>query len=139
MIEYHYEIEFELPNETYFTDWITRIIDVERASYAQIDFIFCSDEYLLDLNMRYLKHDTFTDIITFDYSDGKVISGDIFISVERLKENAENFRVELEQELLRVMCHGVLHLLGYNDKSEADVLIMREKESQMIKLFHVEQ
>jgi rRNA maturation RNase YbeY len=103
-----------------------------------LDYIFCDDEYLLKINQDYLDHDTYTDIITFPYGDLNVIAGDIFISVERVKENAVNFRVDFELELKRVMAHGVLHLLGYGDKSEEEVLQMRLKEDEKIKLFHVE-
>lgn len=139
MIEYHYETDFVLQEEPDFTDWITRVMMREGTGDAHIDYIFCDDEYLLQINRQYLDHDTFTDIITFDYSEGKEIFGDIFISVERLKENAKKFEADLQEELLRVMSHGVLHLLGYNDKSTEDSALMRKKENEMIGLFHVEQ
>ena len=99
---------------------------------------FDDDEYLLGINQEYLNHDTFTDIITFDYTQGSRVSADIFISVERVEENAKTFKVSFHQELLRVMVHGTLHLMKYNDKVEEDVVEMRSKEEEKIKMFHVE-
>ena len=139
MIEYHYETEFLLDDKTKFTNWITRIITIEGKKLGDVSYIFCDDTYLLDLNQKYLEHDTYTDIISFDYSDSTLVSGDIFISITRLEENAEKYGVEMAEELLRVMAHGVLHFLGYKDKTKEDVMVMRKKENQMIKLFHVEQ
>lgn len=138
-IEYHYENEFRLDDETKFSEWINRITTSEGSLLGAINFIFCEDEYLLNLNQKYLEHNTLTDIITFDYSDGNAISGDIFISIERVQENAVKFRMEDETELKRVMAHGILHLLKYNDKSEEERRIMRTKENEKIKMFHVEQ
>lgn len=138
MIEYNYEFEFEIEDEPYFSDWISRIIDREDHRVGDISYVFCDDSYLLDLNKRYLDHDTYTDIITFDYTEGSIISGDIFISVERIRDNAKEYGVEFNEELIRVMAHGILHLLGYKDKSEVDSRLMRKKEEEMIELFHVE-
>lgn len=138
MIEFHYELEFELGNESKFADWVTRIITSESAHCAQIDYIFCTDSYLLDINQKYLQHDSLTDIITFDYSDAVSVSGDIFISTERVRENARLFKCPFEKELLRVMAHGALHLIGYNDKSLEDATLMRAKEDEKITMFHVE-
>lgn len=104
---------------------------------GELNFIFCSDEYLLSINQEYLNHDTFTDIITFDNSDtAKVISGDIFISIPRVKENASNLGVEEPEELRRVIIHGVLHLAGYFDKSKTDKALMTEKEDYYLSRFH---
>ena len=139
MIDFHFETDFELEDTSKYSDWITRIITTHNRKHSQIDYIFCDDEYLLDINIKYLDHDTYTDIITFDYTEEKVIGGDIFISVDRLKENASLFKVDFNDELLRVMSHGVLHLLGYKDKSEEDSDVMRKKENECIKMFHVEQ
>ena len=139
MIEFHYETDFKLQNETKFADWLGRVVDSEHGGISQLDFIFCTDEYLLEKNQRFLNHDTYTDIITFDYSEGRNIAGDIFISVDRLKENSDKYNVRFEKEALRVMVHGVLHLLGYSDKSKEDRMLMRRKEDDKIKLFHVEQ
>lgn len=138
MIEYSYEFDFSLVNEARFTDWINRIIVSNEYFFGDISYIFCKDDYLLEINKRYLKHDTYTDIITFDYTNGDLISGDIFISIERVRENALEFGAEFQDELLRVMCHGILHLMGFKDKTEDDIEIMRSKENEMMKLFHVE-
>jgi rRNA maturation RNase YbeY len=138
MIEFHYETDFSLDNVTKFADWIGRIVISESKDYGQLDFIFCDDEYLLKINQDYLDHDTYTDIITFPYGDMNVIVGDIFISIDRVKDNATDFGVDFELELKRVMAHGVLHLLGFGDKNEEEALQMRLKEDEKIKLFHVE-
>ncbi|MEO0902638.1 MAG: rRNA maturation RNase YbeY [Bacteroidota bacterium] len=139
MIDFHFELEVEINNKTELSDWITRIISSEGCELGQLDFVFCDDEKLLSINQEYLKHDTYTDIITFDYSEGSVLSGDILISIDRVKENAEEFKVSFFQELLRVVSHGVLHLAGYGDKSDEEKKVMREKEDEKIKMFHVEQ
>lgn len=139
MIEFHYESEFKIENENKFVDWLSRVIASENFEITQLDYIFCGDDYLLGLNQKYLSHDTYTDIITFDYSEGINLAGDIFISIDRLRENAEDLDVEFDEELLRVMSHGILHLMGYKDKSEEDKAEMRAKENEKIKMFHVEQ
>ena len=108
MIEFHFKSELVIQNKPDYVDWINRVIISEGFSVGQIDYIFCSDEYLLELNKEYLNHDTFTDIITFDYTDGKIISGDIFISTDRVEDNARKFDVEFLNELRRVMSHGIL-------------------------------
>ena len=138
MIEFHFKRELVIQNKPDYVDWINRVIISEGFSVGQIDYIFCSDEYLLELNKEYLNHDTFTDIITFDYTDGKIISGDIFISTDRVEDNARKFDVEFLNELRRVMSHGILHLAGFGDKSIEEKKIMREKEEEKIKMFHVE-
>lgn len=138
MIEFHFKSDFIVKNITNYSDWITRILESEDYILGQLDYIFCTDDYLLELNRQYLNHDTLTDVITFDYSDGSTISGDVFISTDRVSENANNYRVDFENELLRVMSHGVLHLMGYGDKTDSDVKLMREKEEEKIKMFHVE-
>ncbi|MFC4095789.1 rRNA maturation RNase YbeY [Euzebyella saccharophila] len=137
MIEFHFESIFEL-DTTKYSDWVSRIISSETKVVGPVTFIFCNDDYLWDINMKYLNHDTLTDIITFDYCEGNSISGDIFISIERVKENAHDFEVEFYSELKRVMAHGVLHLSGYKDKSDKDALVMRQKENEKIGMFHVE-
>jgi rRNA maturation RNase YbeY len=138
MISYNYEIEFELSNEESFSKWISAIIESESKKEGEINYIFCDDEYLLEINQQYLDHDTLTDIISFDYSVGNELHGDIFISVERVRENAVDFNVSFDEELKRVMAHGVLHYCGYKDKSESDEQLMRSKEDEKIKMFHVE-
>ncbi|MCK0144080.1 rRNA maturation RNase YbeY [Arenibacter sp. F26102] len=138
MIDFHYEADFVIEDEGRFADWISRLVVSEGRSHSQLDFIFCNDEYLLKINQDYLNHDTYTDIITFPYEDLNGLAGDIFISVERVRDNASDFGVEFDTELKRVMAHGVLHLIGYGDKSEDEALLMRSKEDEKIKLFHVE-
>ncbi|NAY91676.1 rRNA maturation RNase YbeY [Muricauda sp. JGD-17] len=139
MIEFHYKSDFRIEDKTQYSDWISRILVSEGFHAQQIDFIFCTDEYLIQLNKQYLNHDTYTDIITFDYSTGKSISGDIFISTERIEDNAKEFNVSFENELLRVMAHGLLHLMGHGDKTQGEQRLMRKKEEEKIKMFHVEQ
>ena len=138
MIELHYETDFRVDNEAKFSDWVSRIIDSEAKLMGDINYIFCTDNYLLNLNQKYLSHDTLTDIITFDYSEGNILSGDIYISIERVKENSNLFNVDFFEEVLRVTAHGVLHLAGYKDKSDADASEMRNKEDEKIEMFHVE-
>jgi len=139
MIEFNYETDFELKDEAAYADWLARVIESEDKTEGEINYIFCDDEYLLAKNIEFLNHDTLTDIISFDYTMGNLISGDIFISVERVKENAADFNVTFEEELKRVIVHGVLHYCGYKDKTPEDEKIMRTKEEEKIALFHVEQ
>ena len=139
MISFNYELDFLLQNEEQYEAWIASIIASEGFHLGEINYIFCTDEYLHEINVKYLDHDTLTDIISFDYTEGQVVSGDIFISLDRVKENASDFSVAFEVELLRVMAHGILHYCGYKDKSDADEMQMRQKEEEKMKMFHVEQ
>lgn len=139
MISFNYETEFQLDNENQIIEWLSRVILSEKKKEGDINYIFCDDEYLVEINQQYLNHNTLTDIISFDYSVGNELHGDIFISIDRVKENAVDFSVSLDEELKRVMVHGVLHYCGYQDKSESDELLMRSKEDEKIKMFHVEQ
>lgn len=139
MINFHYETEFNLERTENYTNWIKTIIKSENGDLGDLSYIFCSDDYLLKLNQKYLKHNSFTDIITFDYSVQMVISGEIYISINRIRENAVKFNEDFNKELLRVMAHGVLHLLGYNDKSKKEKEAMRAKEDEKMKMFHVKQ
>jgi rRNA maturation RNase YbeY len=116
------------------SQWILKVIESEEKTPGAVSFIFCSDEYLLRMNVEHLQHDYYTDIITFDYCEGAVISGDLFISVDRVRENASELRIPFEDELHRVMVHGVLHLLGYGDKTEAEKLTIRQKEDACLLL-----
>ena len=111
-----------------YSKWVKKIIRKEKKIVGDIVFVFCNDKYMLGKNIKFLNHDTLTDVITFDYCKGKIISGDIIISIDRVKENATIFNVSFSNELERVMAHGLLHLLGYKDKNKKDALIMREKE-----------
>ena len=139
MIYFNYETTFELVNESSYEKWISTIIQSEGKEEGEINYIFCDDDYLHKINVDYLDHDTLTDIISFDYSEGNFLQGDIFISVERVRENATDFNTNFEEELKRVMAHGVLHYCGYKDKSDEESLLMRKKEDEKISLFHVEQ
>lgn len=139
MINFNYETDFELSNEKAIQEWLSNVIVSEGKKEGEINYIFCDDDYLLEINQQYLDHDTLTDIISFDYSVGKELHGDIFISVERVRENATDFGVSFEEELLRVLSHGVLHYCGYKDKTESDEMVMRQKEEEKMKMFHVEQ
>ncbi|MBN8565188.1 MAG: rRNA maturation RNase YbeY [Flavobacteriales bacterium] len=138
MISFNYETDFELSSESDYVSWIQNVIASENKEEGDINYIFCDDEYLHKINVEYLNHDTLTDIISFDYSEGNFLHGDIFVSVERVADNAKEFNVSFENELKRVMAHGVLHYCGYKDKSEQDELLMRQKEDEKIKMFHVE-
>lgn len=138
MISFNYETDFELENEAQYEDWISRIIESEGFDEGEINYIFCDDDYLHKINVEYLDHDTLTDIISFDYTVGNVLQGDIFVSVERVKDNANDFNVSFEEELKRVLSHGVLHYCGYKDKSPEDEALMRFKEEEKMQMFHVE-
>lgn len=139
MISFNYELDFKLKDEALYSGWISKVISSENKSEGEINYIFCDDNYLIELNQQYLNHDTLTDIISFDYSEGKDLHGDIFISVERVRDNASDFNVPFEDELKRVIVHGVLHYCGYKDKSEDDEKVMRRKEEEKMKMFHVKQ
>lgn len=138
MISFNYETDFELENEAQYEEWISRIIESEGFDEGEINYIFCDDEYLHKINVEYLDHDTLTDIISFDYTVGNVLQGDIFVSVERVQDNAKDFNVSFEEELKRVLSHGVLHYCGYKDKSPEDEALMRSKEEEKMQMFHVE-
>lgn len=138
MISFNYETDFELENEAQYEDWISRIIESEGFDEGEINYIFCDDEYLYKINVEYLDHDTLTDIISFDYTVGNLVQGDIFISIERVQDNANDFNVSFDEELKRVLSHGVLHYCGYKDKSPKDEVLMRSKEEEKMKMFHVE-
>lgn len=139
MISFNYETDFELDNEEVYNNWLSNVILSENKKEGEINYIFCDDEYLHKINVEYLQHDTLTDIISFDYSVGNELHGDIFVSVERVADNAKDFNVSFEEELRRVLVHGILHYCGYKDKSEKDEALMRSKEEEKMKLFHVEQ
>lgn len=139
MVIFNYETDFQLENESKYEDWIDSIIESEDKEPGEINYIFCDDDYLLEINKQYLDHDTLTDIISFDYCIGDLISGDIFISIDRVKDNAQEYDVSFNNELLRVMSHGILHYCGYKDKTQEEQLLMRTKEQEKINMFHVEQ
>lgn len=142
MIDVFFEDIDEVPgvNPEFLFAWYTNVCEVEERSLGDVSLIFCSDEHLLQMNKEYLDHDYYTDIITFDYTEGSLVSGDLFISVDRVMDNANQFNVVFQDELHRVCVHGLLHLCGYKDKSDSEELLMRSKENQMLELrkFHVE-
>jgi probable rRNA maturation factor len=130
------DISFSLPNPRKTSAWIKKALEAERRSLNELNFIFCSDDYLLAINRQYLKHNTYTDIITFNNSDErKVIEGDIFISIDRVEENARKLNLPFNQEIRRVIIHGILHLVGYTDKEEAKIRQMRKKEDTYLSLW----
>ena len=132
MITYNYETEFALENETQLENWIEKVVSNNEFELGEVNYIFCDDEYLLKLNVEFLQHDTLTDIISFDNSLGKLINGDIFISIERVQENAKEYNVTFEEELHRVMIHGILHYMGLKDKSADEKMLMRKEENKAL-------
>jgi len=139
MISFNYESEFSLGEESVYSTWISKVISSELKDEGEINYIFCDDDYLLQINRQYLSHDTLTDIISFDYSEGNTLHGDVFISVERVRDNAADFNVSFDEELKRVMAHGILHYCGYKDKTVDDEKLMRKKEEEKMLMFHVKQ
>jgi probable rRNA maturation factor len=131
---FNLDTTFKLSRPRKTTQWIREVISREKRKLAHLTYIFCSDNYLLSINQQYLKHKTLTDIITFDYSDGGPIEGDVFVSVDRVRANAEELKTEFDEELHRVLIHGVLHLTGYADKSPAEKSVMRKKEDAYLSL-----
>lgn len=127
-------LDFMLEKENKVRNWIKKILKQEGKKASTISYVFCSDKYLLRINKQFLQHDFYTDIITFDYSDKLKIEGEIFISIDRVKENAKTFKQPFEMELKRTIIHGVLHLCGYTDKSPVDKKKMRLKENNALKL-----
>ncbi len=141
-IHFFYEepIKFQLVGSELFEQWLTQVISKEKPDYIlnEINYIFCDDAYLIEINKQYLDHDTYTDIITFDSSEKEgQIESDIFISIERVEENAKELKIPFERELKRVMVHGLLHLMGYRDKTVEEVALMRKKEDQAMALFSI--
>lgn len=135
MIRYFTEdIKFEFKGKLSNNKWLRLVASSEIRKVGDINIIFCSDNYILDVNMKYLQHDYFTDIITFDYCEGNVLNGDLFISIDSVKENAEFYKTGFQDELNRVIVHGILHLIGFDDHSEEDIKIMRSKEDYYLSL-----
>ena len=129
------DVDFPLLNESLVTKWLSAVCKAENKALEEVSIIFCSDEYLLDMNNEYLQHDYYTDIITFDYCVDNQIVGDLFVSVDRIKENSMLNAVTFDNELLRVMVHGVLHLIGFKDKTDEDSKLMRQKEDEYLNLY----
>jgi len=135
MIQFFYENLPESVNTEY-KKWLEDLILSEEKKLGEINYIFCDDEYLLKINQDYLQHDYYTDIITFDYVKGKTISGEIFVSLQRISDNASTLSRNYEEELRRVLAHGILHLCGYKDKTEEEELQMRGKEDHYLAKYH---
>lgn len=138
-VDYHYSTAFELKDEQEYTEWIIRVSEAERVILEHLAYTFCSDDQILKMNQEFLNHDYYTDILTFPAGSAKGIAGDIFISVDRVRDNAQTFSVSENSELKRVMIHGVLHLCGYTDATKEEQRVMREKEDRYIEVFHVKQ
>ncbi len=132
MIEFISRNDFKLCSESSHSSWLSSLISEEQFKLGDLSIVFCSDEQLLDLNIQYLNHHTLTDVITFDYSQGSYLSGDVCISIDRIKDNAKLYDVTFDLELARIMAHGVLHLCGYNDKTNDQKEQMRGKENYYI-------
>ena len=131
------DVSTRLNNKRILYNWIYSLVLSEKKEPGEITVILCSDQFLLDMNKKFLDHDYYTDIITFDYCAGNIISGELYISVDRVKENAKSFEVSFAHELHRVMAHGILHLCGYKDKKKLDVLLMRKKEDEKLKMLQL--
>ena len=135
MVRYFFEdVKFEYKDRRFNNSWLKLVAESEIRRLGDINIIFCSDPYILNINLQYLGHDYFTDIITFDYCEGKKISGDLFISVDSVRENAAFYKTDFNEELHRVIVHGVLHLIGYDDHTENDIKVMRSKENYYLEL-----
>lgn len=137
-INFVYQVDFALVDESKYKDWLLDCGNLYGKNIKAITYVFCSDEDLLDINRNFLKHNYYTDIITFDDSKGCFLSGDVLISIDRVKENAGLFEVNFDNELKRVMAHGILHMIGFTDSTESEKALMRKKEVELIRLFHVE-
>ncbi|MGM9748292.1 MAG: rRNA maturation RNase YbeY [Candidatus Cryptobacteroides sp.] len=138
MISYYFEeTDFVFKGKAKNNAWLRLVAESEIRRIGNISIIFCSDNYILDINRKYLEHDYFTDIITFDYCEGDRLSGDLFISVDSVRENAIEYKTEFRDELNRVMVHGLLHLIGYDDHTEEDIAVMRSKENYYLSLLDV--
>ena len=132
MISFNYETDFTLENTESISQWISATILEENCKEGEINYVFCSDDYLHKINIDFLNHDTLTDIISFDYSVGKELHGDVYISIDRVKDNAVDFKTSFKDELARVIIHGILHYCGYKDKSKAEEKLMRSKEDEYL-------
>ncbi len=135
MVRYYFEdLKFQYNSRRFNNAWLRKVAENENCRLGDINIIFCSDPYLLNINLQYLGHDYYTDIITFDYSVKPVVSGDLFISVDSVRDNAAFYKVGFEEELHRVIVHGLLHLIGYDDHTDSDIAVMRSKENSSLEL-----
>lgn len=138
-IDFVYNTDFELSNKEQVSDWVLRVINSKGYKVGNLVYAFFNDEDLKDLNIRFLKHDYYTDVISFDETADQVVSGNIAISVDRVKENSTQIGVDFEEEMHRVMIHGVLHFIGFNDKTSSEKKEIREQEALALSMFHVKQ
>jgi probable rRNA maturation factor len=138
-IDFVYNTDFELSNKEQVSDWVLRVINSKGYKLGNLVYAFFNDEDLKDLNIRFLKHDYYTDVISFDETANQVVSGNIAISVDRVKENSTQIGVDFEEEMHRVMIHGVLHFIGFNDKTSSEKKEIREQEAYALSMFHVKQ
>ena len=134
MIEFNAINDFEIESESQIISWLTQVIKDENKMPGDVNFIFCDDVYLHKMNVEFLDHDTLTDVISFDYTDGKIVSGDVYISTERVADNAIDFEVSFKDELHRVIVHGLLHYCGYKDKTVEEAKVMRSKENHLLSI-----
>ena len=132
MIEFDSQNSFELDNSKAVENWLIAVANKEQFEIDEMGYVFCSDEYLLEINKQFLDHDTYTDIVTFDYSKEKILSGELYISTDRVAENADTFGTDFKTELSRVIVHGLLHICGYGDKTDEEIAIMRAKEEEYL-------
>ncbi len=139
MIEFSFQTSFQLDNTSQLTQWCKALASHHHAIIEQVGFVFCDDAYVHEINRKHLNHDTYTDIITFDYGTEDRLEGEIYISVDRVKDNAEQFEVPFNEELKRVMAHGLLHMLGYDDHTADQKSKMRGLENEALEMFHVKQ
>ena len=139
MIDFVYNTDFKLANKEIFSRWLISVANEEGFLIDTLVFLFVDDKEILEMNKKFLKHDYYTDVITFGDLEDKKISGDIAISIERVLDNSKTYGVEFEDELKRVMVHGLLHIMGYNDKASDDKSVMSQKENKAMKMFHVKQ
>jgi rRNA maturation RNase YbeY len=137
MIDFNYQNDFVPINELAYSKWLEQVALSESRTIGELSYVFCSDAYLLDINQQFLDHDTYTDIVTFDYCENGLLNGEVYISTDRVADNASEYSVSLLDELHRVIVHGLLHLMGYGDKTEEDALVMRARELEKMNMFHV--
>jgi len=138
LINFESKNDFQLNNELSYKNWIEKVVVSHQKEIGDILYTFCDDDYLLEINQQYLNHNTYTDIITFDDSQSNLLFAEIYISTQRVRDNAETFSISLEEELKRVMIHGILHCIGFKDETAEEKAKMREEEERMMELFHVE-
>ena len=138
MILFFSKTNFQIVQKRSIKKWLGRVVKQENKNIGDINIVFCNDDQLVELNKQYLNHNTLTDIITFNYSEEKILHGDVCISIERVKDNADKYNCTFEEELRRVMAHGILHLCGYKDKKPDEKLLMKQKEDETLFLFNTQ-